>query len=197
MMFLGCPAYLDDEGARRCGLPAEVRCRFTMGSADGPLEAAMIRCPAGHWFNGPIEFLTWEGKPEHEPGHAAASSVSHRFRDDPDDVGPRRLAANSPKATARAGNVPRYTRLDRGARSAVRHLPEQRQQGAFRPNTAPFYYMGRPAGLWITAMTPHRRRKPLAVAQTQTSGEDQPSNPADNTQPEPSQVMPQILPALR
>ncbi|HEY4461981.1 MAG TPA: hypothetical protein VGN41_04870 [Streptosporangiaceae bacterium] len=26
-------------------------------STDGPVENAMIRCPAGHWFNGPIEFL--------------------------------------------------------------------------------------------------------------------------------------------
>jgi hypothetical protein len=56
MMFLDCPAYLDEDGTARCGLPAEVRCRFTMRSTDGPLEAAMIRCPSGHWFNGPIEF---------------------------------------------------------------------------------------------------------------------------------------------
>ena len=48
MMFLNCPAYLDQDGAVRCGLPAEVRCRFTMRSTDGPLESAMIRCPAGH-----------------------------------------------------------------------------------------------------------------------------------------------------
>lgn len=59
MMFLDCPAYLDQEGGQRCGLPAEVRCRFTMRSSDGPLESAMIRCPAGHWSNGPIESLTW------------------------------------------------------------------------------------------------------------------------------------------
>jgi hypothetical protein len=58
MIFLDCPAWLDKEGAVRCGLPAEVRCRFTMRSADGPLEGAMIRCPDGHWFNGPIESLT-------------------------------------------------------------------------------------------------------------------------------------------
>ena len=57
MMFLDCPAYLDEEGALRCGLPAEVKRRFTMRSSGGPLEAAMIRCPSGHWFNGPIEFL--------------------------------------------------------------------------------------------------------------------------------------------
>lgn len=63
-MFLDCPAYLDHDGALRCGLPAEVRCRFTMRSAGRPLESAMIRCPAGHWFNGTIESLTWEhGQP--------------------------------------------------------------------------------------------------------------------------------------
>ena len=60
IMFLDCPAYLDDEGLARCGLPAEVHCRFIMDSTDGPIESAMIRCPAGHRFNGPIEFLTYD-----------------------------------------------------------------------------------------------------------------------------------------
>jgi hypothetical protein len=59
IMFLDCPAYLDDGGWERCGLPAEVRRWFVMDSTDGPLECAMIRCPAGHSFNGPIEFLTY------------------------------------------------------------------------------------------------------------------------------------------
>ena len=57
-MFLDCPAYLDEDGPQRCGLPAEVQARYTMRSTDGPLESAKIRCPSGHWFNGPIEFLT-------------------------------------------------------------------------------------------------------------------------------------------
>lgn len=56
--FLDCPAHLDRAGSQRCGLPAEVRCCFVMRSSDGPLESVMIRCPAGHWFNGPIEFLS-------------------------------------------------------------------------------------------------------------------------------------------
>jgi len=59
-MFLDCPACLDQEAAARCGLPAEVMCRFTMRSADGPVESAMIRCPAGHHFSGSIESLTWD-----------------------------------------------------------------------------------------------------------------------------------------
>jgi len=68
LMFLDCPAYLDRAGAQRCGLPAEVRCRFVMQSTGGPLEGAMIRCPVGHWFTGPIESLTLTTG----PGRAAA-----------------------------------------------------------------------------------------------------------------------------
>jgi hypothetical protein len=60
LMFLDCPAYLDEHRSRRCGLPAEVQRRFIMDSTDGPLESAMIRCPAGHVFNGPIEFLSYD-----------------------------------------------------------------------------------------------------------------------------------------
>jgi len=78
MMFLDCPAYLDEEGTLRCGLPAEVRCRFTMRSTGGPLEAAMIRCPAGHWFTGPVESLTWEREDRHAPGRAGVSSHARR-----------------------------------------------------------------------------------------------------------------------
>jgi hypothetical protein len=74
-MFLDCPAYLDEDGARRCGLPAEVRCRYTMRSSNGPVEAAMIRCPFGHWFNGPIESLTWERAPASAPGTLARSGL--------------------------------------------------------------------------------------------------------------------------
>jgi hypothetical protein len=73
MMFLDCPAYLDHDGAARCGLPAEVRCWFTRGSTGGPLESAMIRCPAGHWFNGPTESFTWQDRHQHGPGAAAAA----------------------------------------------------------------------------------------------------------------------------
>ena len=58
--FLDCPAYMDKDGNARCGLPAAVTCRYIMNSTDGPLESAMIRCPRGHFFNGPIEFLTYE-----------------------------------------------------------------------------------------------------------------------------------------
>ena len=59
-MFMDCPAYLDRDGVARCGLPAEVEYRYTVRSTDGPLESAKIRCPRGHWFNGPAESLTWD-----------------------------------------------------------------------------------------------------------------------------------------
>jgi hypothetical protein len=78
MMFLDCPAYVDRDGTVRCGLPAEVRCRFTMRSSDGPVESAMIRCPAGHWFSGPIESLTWNSKNKRDPDTAA--EVPRGFR---------------------------------------------------------------------------------------------------------------------
>ena len=68
MMFLDCPAYLDQNGAVRCGLPAEVSCRFTMRSTEGPMESAMIRCPAGHYFCGAIESLTWDRGGRARPG---------------------------------------------------------------------------------------------------------------------------------
>ena len=106
MMFLNCPAYLDQDGAVRCGLPAEVRCRFIMRSTDGPLESAMISCPAGHSFSGPIELLTPAGTDSRAPGQARPG-----FR------------------------------------------PEGR-----RPNSAPAYYLGHPADLWIAVMRPRRRR---------------------------------------
>ncbi len=84
-MFLDCPAYLDAGGALRCGLPAEVEYRYIQASTDGPLESAMIRCPVGHWFNGPIEFLTW-AKPQapvtrlqqDSPGYAEEGPSSDR-----------------------------------------------------------------------------------------------------------------------
>jgi hypothetical protein len=60
MMFLDCPAYLDPQGTARCGLPAEVEYWYTLGSTDGPLECAKIRCPADHVFNGPLDSLTWD-----------------------------------------------------------------------------------------------------------------------------------------
>ena len=59
VMFLDCPAYIDELGAVRCGLPAEIQNRYTTMSTRGLLDSAKIRCPRRHWFNGPVEFFTW------------------------------------------------------------------------------------------------------------------------------------------
>jgi hypothetical protein len=135
MMFLDCPAYLDHDGTLRCGLPAEVRCRFTMRSTDGPVESAMIRCPAGHYFCGAIESLTWPGKDKHDPGSAAMT-----FRAGRDSV--------PGSHDGRHG----------GGRSHPGDVPAEPERDARRPNTAPAYYLGHPAAVWISAMRPRRRR---------------------------------------
>jgi hypothetical protein len=134
MMFLDCPAYLDQEGAVRCGLPTEVRCRFIMCSTDGPLECAMIRCPAGHWFNGPIESLAWDRTDKHDPGTAeVASSTGHD-----------RLQGTHEGRRCGGG-------------FAIGDLLAGPRREVSRPNTAPACYLGRPAALWLTAMRPRRR----------------------------------------
>jgi hypothetical protein len=137
-MFLDCPAWLDKEGAIRCGLPAEVQCRYTMRSTDGFLESAMIQCPDGHGFNGPIESLIWEGRHIHDQGAVGVATAARRdslngIHDGPD---------------GRAGTF----------RPGIA-LGSQTKETCV-PNGAPAYYLGRPARIWITAM---RRRRTLAV----------------------------------
>jgi hypothetical protein len=132
MMLLDCPAYLDRDGTAQCGLPAEIRSRFTMRSTGGPLESAMIRCPAGHWFNGPIESLIRESADKHDPGTAQSLP--------PPGAPASHAAMMAMPALAGPSSSPRR------AGQAIR-----------RPNTAPAYYLGRPASLWITAMSPRRR----------------------------------------
>ena len=69
--LLDCPAYLDQGGTARCGLPAVVEDRYTLGSTDGPVTSVRIRCPAGHWFGGPVDALTVPAAPA--AGTAAAA----------------------------------------------------------------------------------------------------------------------------
>ena len=76
VMFMDCPGYLNRDGTARCGLPAAVEYRYTVSSMEGLLEAAKIRCPRGHWFNGPVEALTWE-KPQ-SPAASTTSTPAHR-----------------------------------------------------------------------------------------------------------------------
>jgi hypothetical protein len=134
MMFLDWPACLDQEGAARCGLPAEVRCRFTMRSTDGPLDRIMIRCPAGHHFSGPVAFLTPDSTDNPDQGTGRASSRAGRDR-------PQR---------AHDG------RGDGG--SALRNHRAAPQRQDHRRNNTPAYYLGQPATVWITAMRARRSR---------------------------------------
>jgi hypothetical protein len=58
LTFLDCPAYLGLDGITRCGLPAVVEDRYTLGSTDGNLTCVKIQCPQGHCFNGSVDSLT-------------------------------------------------------------------------------------------------------------------------------------------
>jgi hypothetical protein len=78
VMFLDCPAYMDQRGAARCGLPAAVEDRYAVTSTDGPLESARIRCPRGHYFNGPLESLTWDKAVSAAPPASNQSAASRR-----------------------------------------------------------------------------------------------------------------------
>jgi hypothetical protein len=77
-MLVDCPAFLGRDGAVRCGLPAEVEAWYTIGSTDGPLESARIRCPSGHWFNAPMEALCPAGSRRTRPVRPAGDRVLSR-----------------------------------------------------------------------------------------------------------------------
>ena len=76
VMFLDCPAYMDDLSVARCGLPAAVEYWYTVESSDGPLESVKIRCPRGHGFNGPVEYLTFTSGGQ--SAHTLAPGYSNR-----------------------------------------------------------------------------------------------------------------------
>jgi hypothetical protein len=128
-MFLVCPAYLDSDGARRCRLPAEVEVRYTMRSTDGPIESAKIRCPRGHGFNGPIEFLTIQEQPTAPAASVASASTNNAFpevaRDGakalgPDNPGRRPAPAQAGSQKLRQGpRVPRQALACRDYRRAA------------------------------------------------------------------------------
>ena len=134
-MFLDCPAYLNQDGSARCGLSAEVRCWYTMGSTGGPPESATIKCPVGHWFNGPIEFPTWQ-----------SSQQQHRNT---------ATTAFSAKRDSLTGG---HDGPDTSSKFTVRAAPGEPEPQSPRLNSAPAYYLGRPAHPWITAMRPRHRR---------------------------------------
>ncbi len=125
MMFLDCPAYLDPSGAARCGLPAEVWCRYIMRSTDGPVESAMIRCPVGHGFSGAIESLTLPGTGQRDRGTAAVASSVRR-----DNL---------------TGG---HDRLDGCGGFAVAAFPAKPERDGPRPNTAGGALIIDPAWTW-------------------------------------------------
>jgi hypothetical protein len=140
MRFLDCPAYLDQNGAVRCGLPAEVSCRFTMHSTVGPMECAMISCPAGHSFTGDIESLILAGQDYHDPGTAeAGSSTAHD--------------------SLQRGHYARHA----GGGSAQLELAAAPEKRVRRPHGAPAYYLGRPAALYIGAMRSRRCMSAIGI----------------------------------
>ena len=53
--------------------------------------------------------------------------------------------------------VPKRTDGQDPGRPARRALPAKPDRNARRPNTAPAYYLGHPASLWIAAMRPRRK----------------------------------------
>jgi len=99
------------------------------------MESAMIRCPVGHWFNGPIEFLTWDSTDKRGPGTAAVAPGARR------------------DSLTRSHDC-----LDCAGGCAVGEVRAELQPGSPRPTTAPAYYLGRPARQWITAMRSGGRR---------------------------------------
>jgi hypothetical protein len=118
-----------------------------MRSTGGPLESAMIRCPAGHWFNGPIESLTWQPSHKHDQGKPAAAVT----------------ASGDSLAGGHDGR-------GRSGRLTVQAFGGMPGRGMPRPATAPAYYLGRPARVWITAMRQRRSRtardQPMTAAVT-------------------------------
>jgi hypothetical protein len=88
-MFLDCPAYMDHQGGTRCGLPAEIEHRYSVRSTDGDLDSAKIRCPRGHWFNGPLESLTW-GQPSVSGPDQARPGARRAFAAVAEGLAPRR-----------------------------------------------------------------------------------------------------------
>src|SRR5215469_5974178 len=107
---------------------------------------AILNTGAGHWFDGLIEFLTWESSQKPAPG---------RGRNRP-----------SARPDCRPG---RHEGRADGGRLAVPH-PGGPKREARRPNGAPAYYLGRPAHIYITAMRPHRHAASDHPEQAVTGG---------------------------
>jgi hypothetical protein len=78
-------------------------------------------------------------------------SWEHPDKDDPG------TAAGAPSATYDCHQGTHDGR-DSGGGSAIQAFPARPRREVSRPSTAPAYYLGRPARLWITAMRPASAR---------------------------------------
>jgi hypothetical protein len=76
--------------------------------------------------------------------------------DDRDKPGPGKAAVTS--RPARDSVRGSHDGRDGAGGIAARDFPAGPQPGISRPSTAPAYYLGRPARLWITVMRPRRGR---------------------------------------
>jgi hypothetical protein len=77
--FLDCPAYMNEDGTVRCGLPAVVEDSYTLDSTDGPVKSVKIQCPTGHWFSGPVAALTVPADTAPAPVPSAPVAVPARL----------------------------------------------------------------------------------------------------------------------
>ena len=75
---------------------------------------------------------------------------------DRDKPGPGKAAVTS--RPARGSVRGSHDGRDGAGGIAARDFPAGPEPGISRPSTAPAYYLGRPARLWITVMRPRRRR---------------------------------------
>src|SRR5260221_1883606 len=95
--------------------------------------------PGPPWFNGPIESLTLQGA-RRDQGSAGIAAPPRRDR----------LTNEQGRPERREGR-------------AVRAFPEKPDRVIPRPAGAPPYYLGRPDWLWISAMSPRRKRTAQAL----------------------------------
>ena len=66
--------------------------------------------------------------------------------------------------------------------SALQNIPAEPERKVRRPNTAPAYYLGHPAALWITAMRPRRMTTAIRYLMEVAVSGDDPTQDSDALQ---------------
>lgn len=112
----------DDYALSRCGVDQQARLaamEYRVAGQHG--TGRLVRCPLGHWFNGPIEFLIV--RPAAGAGTGPRPLRAHRFTDPVSDSVARPVTivlngqAHGPSAYRGAG--PGGTRSDRAQRAGA------------------------------------------------------------------------------